>query len=344
MPIYESMKMTTNNTSSLLGYADGYLRTISNSCGARTAKTYGYSLRCFIRALEDHGVDLNTLPGDGLYEQAITWMIERLSKLKRSPNTEKLYLTVALGFYEYLLAEDAVQINLAKVHLLLKQRSRQRKHSRRVPTYPTDGIEHLIEYALSLKGESVDTDNERLRNLRDRALIITLADTGLRIFEACNLTRGDVDMERRTAVIIGKGDAQALVRFSGRSIRCIQDYLRERTLQLDGKSGKPLESLPLFARHDRGAGKSAKPITTMSGWNIVHQRLVECLGEDYTERIHPHTFRHRFVTEVLRATKNLKTAQEMARHSSITSTQRYAHLVNDELDQVYSDVFDEDDI
>jgi integrase len=58
--------------------------------------------------------------------------------------------------------------------------------------------------------------------------------------------------------------------------------------------------------------------------------------------ITPHAFRHYFVTAVLRGSGgNLKLAQELARHRSITVTQRYAHLADDELDQGYAEIFDQ---
>ena len=104
--------------------------------------------------------------------------------------------------------------------------------------------------------------------MRDCAFLLTLADTGLRVHEACNLRRGDIDWNEGRAVIIGKGDKQAVVRFSTRSLTALKSYLSSRAAQ-DGRSGHPLASLPLFARHDKGAGKKVKPITTTTGRNIV---------------------------------------------------------------------------
>ena len=48
------------------------------------------------------------------------------------------------------------------------------------------------------------------------------------------------------------------------------------------------------------------------------------------------------MTTVLRATGNLKMAQELARHSNIAVTQRYAHLSDDELDRGYYEIFDKE--
>jgi site-specific recombinase XerC len=99
----------------------------------------------------------------------------------------------------------------------------------------------------------------------------------------------------------------------------------------------------LFARHDRGAGKKVKPITTTSGRNIVRDRVIEALGPSASGKITPHSFRHYFVTVVLRSSGNLKLAQELARHQSIAVTQRYAHLSDDELDKGYYIIFDNPD-
>src|SRR3972149_4394972 len=109
---------------------------------------------------------------------------------------------------------------------------------------------------------------------------------------------------------------------------------------LEGGSENPWPPLPLFARHEKGAGKKIKPITTTTGRNIVSAIVRKALGDRTEGLITPHSFRHYFVTTVLRASGNLKLAQELARHASIQVTQRYAHLSNDELDKGYHNIFE----
>jgi len=159
------------------------------------------------------------------------------------------------------------------------------------------------------------------------------------VHEACNLRRGDIDWNEGRALIIGKGDKQAVIRFSTRSMAALKDYLKARA-KLDGASGRSLTALPLFARHDKGAGKKVKTITPTTGRNIVDERIRQALGDEAKGRITPHSFRHYFVTTVLRASGNLKLAQELARHANISVTQRYAHISDDELDKGYFDIFD----
>ena len=83
------------------------------------------------------------------------------------------------------------------------------------------------------------------------------------------------------------------------------------------------------------------PISTTTARAIVRQQVGQTLGETHRGSITPHSFRHYFVTTVLRGSGgNLKLAQELARHRSIAVTQRYAHLSDDELDRGYFEIFD----
>ena len=150
-----------------------------------------------------------------------------------------------------------------------------------------------------------------------------------------------IDWNEAKAMIIGKGDQEAIIRFSSRSLSSLKNYLAARR-ELDGSSGRNLASLPLFARHDKGAGQKVLPVTTTTGRNIVRQRVKECLGKEAAGTITPHSFRHYFVTTALIGSGgNLKLAQELARHKNIAVTQRYAHLADDELDQGYHEIFEQ---
>jgi len=316
-----------------------YLDSISFARSANTARTYRNGLEIFKSALKDHRVNPDEIYVTELSEDAIVWLITAMKD--SAPTTERLYLTAATGFYEYLAGSNLAQINLPRIRLLIRQRAR--RPGQRLPQFPREAIEKILDYAANLNNVPVEDEEAHLRNLRDRAFLLTLADTGLRVHEACALRRGDIDWNEARAVIIGKGNKQAVIRFSKRVLAALKDYLSVRSL-LDGASGRPLSALPLFSRHDRGAGKKVKPVTTTTGRNIVSERVIEALGKEAQEigNISPHSFRHYFVTTVLRSTGNLKMAQELARHTNIAITQRYAHLSDNELDQGYWEIFDQD--
>ena len=336
--------MATNELSNSVTISDAirnYLDTVKLSRSIHTMLAYKNALKVFVDVLVEKNLPPQSTPIERLTEDLISPLAGYLKTY--SPPTEQLYLQAVKGFYEYVDSERLTEINLSRVRVLIRQRSR--RPGIRLPQFPAEDIERILEYVDNVENITLPVGDEefanaRLRAYRDRAFLLTLADTGLRVHEACNLRRGDVDWNESRAVIIGKGDKQAVVRFSTRSTKAIKDYLSLRA-QLDGGSGKQLASLPLFSRHDKGAGKKIKSITPTTGRNIVKERVEQILGKESVGKITPHSFRHYFVTTVLRGSGNLKLAQELARHSNIQVTQRYAHLSDDELDKGYHDIFED---
>lgn len=308
-----------------------YLAIVGKARSANTHRTYQNGLGAFKLALAAHNVDSATAPVSRLKESVLGTFLDYLKDY--SPATEKLYIQAATGFYKFLMAEEHASFNLAKIEQIIKMRIRG--VGVRLPQYPAAEIEKMITHYLT--PSAIENPEERLRYMRDRAFILTLADTGLRVHEACKLRRSDINWQESFAVIIGKGDKQAVIRFSQRSIDALKDYLSLRKI-LDGATGRPLPSLPLFSRHDQGAGGAIKQMTTTTGREIIKERAIQALGSQ--SNITPHAFRHRFVTEVLRSSGNLKLAQGLARHVNIQTTSNYAHLSNDELDKGYHEVFE----
>lgn len=310
--------------------AEKYLTSVKLARSEHTAKTYGNAIRFFLETLLLHQIDPDKTPVTALQEDAIVLLANSLKN--HAPTTERLYLTAVSGFFAYLAADNILAVNLSRIKLLIQQRGR--RPGQRLPQFPASDIDTILEKISQPEFLLSENPVDHLINLRDRAFLLTLADTGLRVHEACALRRGDLDWNEGKAMIIGKGNRQDIVRFSTRSTQALSEYLKTRQ-NIDGGSKIPLSALPLFARHDRGAGKKIKPITTTSGRNIVTDRVRELLGDAAVGTITPHSFRHYFVTRVLRASGNLKLAQELARHKNIAVTQRYTHLSDDELDKGY---------
>jgi site-specific recombinase XerD len=303
-------------------------------------RAYKNALKIFSNVLTEKWLEPETTPIEKLTEDMISALAGYLKTY--APATEQLYLQAVKGFYEYIDSERLADINQSRVHVLIRHRSR--RPGIRLPQFPMDEIDRLLVQVENTENFLVASNDEeletiKLRAYRDRAFLLTLADTGFRVHEACILRRGDIDWNEQRAIIIGKGNKQAVVRFTSRAIQAIKDYLSLRAL-LDGNSGKQLTSLPIFARHDKGAGRKVKPITPTTGRNIVRERVTQFLGNEMVGKITPHSFRHYFVTSVLRGTGNLRYAQELARHKNIEVTQRYTHLANDELDKAYYEVFE----
>lgn len=313
-----------------------YLQSVKYARRINTYKSYRNAISFFLSILEQHRINLKDAPSS-LPEESIAWTILALNQY--SIATERLYLTAITGYFEYLFAEQLASPNLPRIKSLISRRAR--RPSQRLPQFPKEYIEIIVKYAINIAANWRPTEPVTpniLRQLRNMAFVLVLADTGLRVHEACNLDRGSIDWAEGKAIAAIKGGRDSVVRFSERSLVALKTYLSARS-SLDGSSGKPLSSLPLFARHDRGAGKKIKRITTTTGRNIVNQSVGDILGPEAIGTITPHSFRHYFVTIVLQSTGNLKLAQELARHRNIAVTQRYAHLSDDELDKGYHGIF-----
>jgi site-specific recombinase XerD len=318
-----------------------YLRMVERARSKHTMLAYKNALRSFSELLEKRSLKPDITPIEKLTEEPFAKFVEYLNVYATA--TEQLYLQAVKGFYLYVDSEKLIQVSQSRLTVLIRQRAR--RPGARFPQFPMEDIETLLDKVQDVENlmiSAADEDaalNANLRAYRDRAFLITLADTGFRVHEACNLRRGDIDWNEGRAIIIGKGNKQAVIRFTLNSLQAIKDYLLKRAT-LDGSSGKQLSSLPLFARHDKGAGKKVKPMTPTTGRNIVKERVEQFLGNEMIGKITPHSFRHYFVTSALRGAGNLRIAQELARHKNIQVTQNYTHLSDDELDKAYYEVFE----
>ena len=323
-----------DKTTSLLEAIDIFLDTrFSSAARERTRKTYRVILMVFYR---DIFGETNPPTGE-LTEDHVTLFLD---SRKLSDNSRKLYAAAVASLYRFLDKENALEgVSISRLRERIKDRT---EGSSTKVLYPISEVERLIEYAASLTQTLPEGEMERLRLYRDRALILFLADTGLRIREACLLKRGDLDFDNlRVLVSVAKRNETDLLPVSTRAMRAVKDYLAARGA-LDGASGKPLRTLPVFTRHDPTARKNILPMGTATGRAILEKRVTAALGKEMAGEITPHTLRHRFVTRILKATGNLKTAQELARHKTIGSTQRYAHLADEDREKAYYETFEKD--
>ena len=254
----------------------------------------------------------------------------------KSPATKRVYTTAVRKFYAFHKAWNADELKEATDHYT-------RSQGKRIVNFNREAVEKVIEYCSSLTGTSSTSPRQLLEDLRDRAFVLTLVDTGLRISEACSLKRGDIDWLEQRSIIIGKGDKQAVVYYSNRCIEALKAYLHARS-GVEPNSRTPLGSQPLFARHDIRASKKIRPITPGGMWKAIKgdpgQGIPGRIQEAGVDRnlVRIHDFRHYFVTMTYLAKGDLKMSQVLARHESIATTNRYAHF-NTEAAKAYDEIF-----
>jgi len=288
---------------------------------ATTRKTYTQGLKVYIKTVGvDAPINLQTY-------------IKFLKSLSPYPaSTQHVYHNAALGLYKFYCLEYDETVNLIAmkeaVKVYLKKGSSKLHFDR-------DNVSVLVEYAESMKYSSDDPDTE-LRNLRDKAFILLCVDSGLRISEACALKRGQVPWEKKYIYIIGKGAKEERIRFSDRALRAIKQYLHKRAA-MDGATGQPLDSMPLFARHDRGGGRRVKPVHSGGMWSAFVGHMRKAGIEKGA--ISPHKLRHEAITHMFETSNNIKTTMEFSRHSRMDTVNKYTHLVDRVVDDAYEKAF-----
>jgi len=107
-------------------------------------------------------------------------------------------------------------------------------------------------------------------------------------------------------------------------------YLSARHKMDSNQRLLPSEHLPLYARHDKRAGKHVLPISRWTGANIIDYWVSQTLPPDKQveltkpeQTITPHTFRHYFVLMTLTETGDITTTRSLARHKDPATTRRY---------------------
>lgn len=289
------------------GKIDKFLGELNRS--KRTIDTYRWALNYFAETVGDAELDMET------YEN----FLSHLKHANHSPSTNRVILAAVDRLYRFFKASVLLEMDQLKDTYIEKNKTQP-------IILKQDEIEKVITYCEGLHRD--------LAELRDRAAVLTLVDTGLRISELANMKRGDIDRRNERAVITGKRNKTAVVRFSKRSLAAIDDYLKARA-KMDGGSGKFLDTLPLLAQH--GRINKTKQIKANGLWKAIMRRAEEVGIPPKTIRVHD--FRHYFVTMILVVTGDMKLAKDLARHESVTTTQRYAHYADTKLDKSYDEIF-----
>lgn len=89
-------------------------------------------------------------------------------------------VSAILGWCRFLAAEGIAEVNMQRLKLLARpDRQKYVRRAEQPPDYYD--MSRIVDYAANLIDAQVSNEHERLRALRDRALIITLADTGMEV-------------------------------------------------------------------------------------------------------------------------------------------------------------------
>ncbi|WP_024786964.1 MULTISPECIES: tyrosine-type recombinase/integrase [unclassified Lebetimonas] len=140
--------------------------------------------------------------------------------------------------------------------------------------------------------------------LRDRALILFLYATGLRISEALNIKTGDIE-GGWVKVEMAKGEKQRIVPIADAALNTLNEYLHKR----------PCVNEFVFVN------KNCDKLSRISAFNITKKYL----------NVSPHVLRHSFATALVLGGADLRVVQELLGHASLNTTQIYTHIQKENL-------------
>ena len=276
----------------------------------KTLKAYQIDLRQFAEFLDqDHPNNRIDLVDKHILREYI-----KIVSVGNKPKTIKRKLATLKAFFNQLEFEDTILVNpFRKIRIRIKE-------GKILPrTIPHSNIDHLFRTVYALKQDTaVDIGYARRALVRDIAVIELLFSAGVRVAELCSLRADNVDLQRMSVKIMGKGSRERMIPLCGDEI--VLALCEYETLYRDdiGRSGW------FFLNRD-GRRLSEQSVRLMI-------RKFTGLAE-IPERITPHMFRHSVATQLLENGVDIRYIQTFLGHSSITTTQIYAQ-VTDEFQRV----------
>ncbi len=159
-------------------------------------------------------------------------------------------------------------------------------------------------------------DTTTPEGLRDRALLELLYACGLRVSEAAELKRSELQLERKWIRVFGKGSKERLVPIGENALSWLERYLESAYPKLNPGFAEDF----LFVALD---GKKPRSLNRQEIWKSVK---LYARKAKVRQNVTPHMFRHSFASHLLEGGMNLRSVQALLGHADIATTQVYTHV------------------
>lgn len=245
--------------------------------------------------------------------QDIQAYLTHLNDLRRQWTTINRELASLRTFYNFLLTNDLVNNNpFEEVKI--------KTHARNLPRYFYSSEMNALFKAADGEGKPLD--------FRNRAIIELLYATGMRVSECAQLKLSQIQWDVQLILVHGKGDKERYVPFGNYAKDALQKYMKEcREILMD----------KYHTDHDiMFINSHGRPITS-EGIEYILNQIVK--RSSLNTHIHPHMLRHSFATAMLNNGADIRSVQELLGHSSLSTTQIYTHVTQENLQKTYMQLF-----
>jgi len=265
------------------------------------------------------------------------------AKSGQSKATAARRASTVRGLFAWALEEELVTTDPA-------QRLVSPKRGRTLPAVATtDALDDVLA-AAAQRAASGDA-----LALRDHALLEVLYGSGARVSEVCGLDLDDIDHDRRTLFLRGKGGKDRVVLFGLPAARALQAYLVRARPVLQARRVEASASLAPEASHVGNASGSGTPAREARAATRPPERAVflgakgsrlgpravhALVSRTVAPRVGavvlgPHALRHSAATHLLDGGADLRSVQEILGHASLGTTQIYTHVSAERLREAY---------
>ena len=161
---------------------------------------------------------------------------------------------------------------------------------------------------------------ESFEDVRDRTVIMTFYETGIRLSELIGLDDSMVDFSNRQLKVTGKRNKQRVIPFGEELLAMLRDYMKCRAKEVSLQS----EALFVTAKGQR--------MTSSQVREAVRKNLSKvCTLKKRT----PHVLRHTFATAMLNNKAGIESVKKLLGHESLSTTEIYTHTTFEQLKREY---------
>jgi len=165
-------------------------------------------------------------------------------------------------------------------------------------------------------------EEESATSIRDCAILEVLYASGARVSELCGLDLDDIDYQRNTILVLGKGNKERTIPLGNPAMKALNYWIKNARPEIvNATSG---ESVFLGIRGKRIDQRTVR--------TVVYEALEALEG---AQRLGPHALRHSAATHLLEGGADLRTVQEILGHASLATTQIYSHVSTERLQKAF---------
>lgn len=321
---------------------------ISAERSERTIANYAYDFDLFFSYLHDQNIPFEHVTAEHIkgffryiengYERKVVTTVsyvdprtgqEKERQIERTHYRENTHSGKARkraslrSLYRFLLKNDYLSQDPMREY---EAGSLKSNHRSRAPVFLTVEEAKRLIRAVTNYYDQNQTDKRYKQELasRDRAIMLVLLNTGMRVSELVQLNRYNVQSTEGAShvTVIGKGNKERVLKLNQSATQALEDYVHDRETLVRGTGEEALF-----------VNRFGHRISRQAVYEIIKKYVHVAKLPPKAASISPHKLRHTLATLLLKNGENLRVVQEILGHSSIKTTEIYTHVINAEKDQ-----------